>query len=122
MSAVRAPFLAAWGDTSLQHRVEGFDRATFGLVANPRRILLLVFAIAIPSCAYQIARDKVTKLNAHLEEWHIGTIGVDTPSFFEEVFDSIDIAQDDEVFAEITVGCDVPYHLVSKRKEKPTGG
>jgi hypothetical protein len=40
--------------------------------------------------------------------------------FFEQVFDSFDAAQDDDVFAEKTVGRDVPCHLASEKKE--TGG
>lgn len=57
--------------------------------------------------------------NPHVEEWHDGTVRVDTPTFFEQVLDNIDATQDDDVFAEKTVGCNVPCHLAS---EKNIGG
>ena len=56
--------------------------------------------------------------NPHVEEWHIGTVGIDTPTFFEEILDRIDAAQDDEVFSEITVGRNVPYQLGLSKKKK----
>jgi ABC-type nitrate/sulfonate/bicarbonate transport system ATPase subunit len=61
---------------------------------------------------------KVKIRNSRVEEWHNGTVSVDTTTFFEQVFDTIDATQDDNVFAEKTVRRNVSCQLAS---EKNTG-
>jgi hypothetical protein len=57
---------------------------------------------------------KVKIRNSRVEEWHNGTVRVDTPMFFEQVLDNFDATQDDDVFAEKTVGRNVSCHLASE--------
>lgn len=57
--------------------------------------------------------------NSRVEERHNGTVRVDTPTFFKQVLDNINATQDDDIFAEKTVGRNVPCNLGS---DKDAGG
>jgi hypothetical protein len=70
----------------------GRSRATGVLGAKPRHTLLLVFASAIPSCAGQLYRDQSAKFETHMSRLVNGTVGVDTLTFIEKIFDNIDAA------------------------------
>ena len=49
--------------------------------------------------------------NSHVQESHIGTIGVDTPTFFEQIFHNFDPVQDDEILSGSAVEHNRPYNL-----------
>ena len=53
--------------------------------------------------------------NSHVEERHNGTVRIDAPTLFKQVLDNIDATQDDYIFAEKTVGRNVPCHLGSDK-------